>query len=190
MRNLSLSTSRALSRSFIVSIILDSINSGHLVSQCCTWNWENNSPENQADRNILFITYTCQVWYVLTTINNSKLFGPYLSLCFITACFTKCNSDKGKNLPTLFWPHAYINILVDVSAAFSLSIAYISLEADWKHTTCFKGSAGSWQKRGENATFEFTCLCQQSCTRTVLPAQQPWERVVKIQADTAMPTNP
>lgn len=97
--DLSLSTARALSRSLIVFIILDSKNSGHPGSQCCTWNWEKNSPENQTDRNILFITYTCQLWYALTEINNSKLFGPFSSLCFITAYFPKRNSAKGKKSP-------------------------------------------------------------------------------------------
>lgn len=107
-------------------------------------------------------------------INNSKLFGPYSSLCVLTACFPKRSSAKGKHLPTLFWPHTYINISADVSTAFSLSVAYTRLEADWKYTTCFKGNAGSWHERGENAASKFTCLCWPSCARTVLPAQQPW----------------
>lgn len=81
--DLSLSTARALSRSFIVSLVLDSKNSGHPSSQRSTWRWEKFSKKTNTERNVLFISYVCQLWYALIMINNSKLFGPLFHHCLL-----------------------------------------------------------------------------------------------------------
>lgn len=107
--------------------------------------------------------------------------------CFIVICFPKCNSAKGKNLPNSFQTQAYINILVDIRAAFSLSVAYMWLEVDWKYTTSSNTmQEGGWHKRGENAASEFTCLHWQSCQ----PGSLGWRGgYFTIPAGTTMPTN-
>lgn len=68
--HLSLSTARALSRSFVASLVLDGKNSGHPSSWRYMWHWEKFSKKPNAERNILFISYACQLWYALIMINN------------------------------------------------------------------------------------------------------------------------